>query len=75
MLLENNFMYVFHFNIHCIHHAFPMDKYTLVFPPVVGHMILYSLFYKPITNNFEANTASPMLLGIVIGYQLYDLMH
>ena len=74
-VLQNNFMYAFHFNIHGIHHAFPMDKYRLVFPPVVGHMILYPLFYKPITNNFEANTAYPMLLGIVIGYQLYDLMH
>lgn len=67
-ILQNNLMYAFHFNIHGIHHAFPMDKYRLVFPPTIGHMILYPLFYKPITSNFSPETAYPLLFGIVVGY-------
>ena len=61
-------MYAFHFNIHGIHHAFPMDKYRLVFPPTIGYIVLYYLFYLPITNNLAAETAFPLLFGIVVGY-------
>lgn len=74
-IMKNRLMYAFHFMIHGIHHAFPMDRYRLVFPPVLGHVILYALFMQPITAIFHPDIAYPLLFGIVVGYQIYDLMH
>jgi 4-hydroxysphinganine ceramide fatty acyl 2-hydroxylase len=67
-IMKNNFMYAFHFNIHGIHHAFPMDKYRLVFPPTIGYIVLYYMFYLPITKNLAPETAFPLLFGFVVGY-------
>lgn len=70
----NGPVYAFHFMIHGIHHAFPQDRFRLVFPPILGHVIFYFVFYLPtfwIPDAFKF----PLLEGITIGYIMYDLMH
>lgn len=42
-------VFCFHFLIHGIHHAFPQDRYRLVFPPVPGAIIIFSAGYLPIS--------------------------
>lgn len=39
-----------HFMLHGIHHAFPMDRYRLVFPPILGYPIMYGVILTPIRN-------------------------
>ena len=36
-----------HFLIHGIHHAFPMDRYRLVLPPILGYSAYYLLVFIP----------------------------
>ena len=37
-----------HFLLHGIHHAFPMDRYRLVLPPIVGYALYFFLIFTPI---------------------------
>ena len=64
-LPQNNFMYVFHFCLHGIHHAFPEDSLRLVFPPFLGHIILYFVFLKPLRSALPADIAFAFMLGIL----------
>ena len=45
---KSNVILTFHFLIHGIHHAFPMDRYRLVFPPAPGFIVLYLFFGVPL---------------------------
>ena len=72
---KTNFLFAFHYTIHGIHHCFPMDRYRLVFPPVPGHITLYIFFYLPFTKALPLGIAFPFLIGNLIGYQMYDLLH
>ena len=72
---QSNFLFAFHYTIHGIHHCFPMDRYRLVFPPVPGHITLYIFFYLPMTTALPLEIAFPVLIGNLIGYQMYDLLH
>jgi len=47
ILPDNPKAIALHFMFHGIHHAFPMDKYRLVFPPVMG-LIMYSFLFMPL---------------------------
>ena len=38
-LPNNNFAFAFHFITHGLHHAYPMDRYRLVFPPIFGFFL------------------------------------
>lgn len=49
---NNKELRTFHFLIHGIHHAFPMDRYRLVFPPLPGFILMYIIFGTPIRNLF-----------------------
>uniref|UniRef100_A0A7S3IDP4 Fatty acid hydroxylase domain-containing protein n=1 Tax=Strombidium inclinatum TaxID=197538 RepID=A0A7S3IDP4_9SPIT len=74
-LPKSNLLYVLHFSLHGIHHAFPEDTLRLVFPPLLGHILLYYLFLVPITNNFPAWFSFAFMLGLLQGYQTYDCFH
>jgi len=72
-LPDNRFALLFHFLFHGIHHAFPMDRNRLVFPPVAAFplykLVMYSLFllfgpYYPCVG-----------AGTLTGYIMYDLTH
>ena len=60
--------------IHGIHHAFPQDAMRLVFPPLLGHLIFYFIFWLPMLIIPDV-VKFPLMVGILIGYQSYDLMH
>ena len=77
-LPENNgtFQYA-HFLIHGVHHAFPMDRYRLVFPILPGlslGFLIYQLtgivrFFLPPLHQ------DTIFAGIIIGYVCYDMIH
>lgn len=70
----NGPIYAFHFMIHGVHHAFPQDAMRLVFPPALGHLLFYFVFWLPlymVPNQIKF----PWYMGIYIGYVSYDLMH
>jgi 4-hydroxysphinganine ceramide fatty acyl 2-hydroxylase len=52
---NNKEIRTFHFLIHGIHHAFPMDRLRLVFPPLPGFILMYIVFGTPIRNLFYLN--------------------
>jgi 4-hydroxysphinganine ceramide fatty acyl 2-hydroxylase len=72
---KNKLVLTFHFLIHGIHHAFPMDRYRLVFPPAPGFIVLYLFFGVPLENIFTYHTYAPLAMGIIFGYVSYDMMH
>lgn len=64
-----------HFLLHGIHHAFPMDRFRLVFPVLPGYIIFYIFFIAPINQLFPEGISGPLIAGNMIGYVLYDLIH
>ena len=63
-----------HFMAHGIHHAFPMDRYRLVFPIVPGYslgIMLYSVYWLL----FPSAYVRLLFAGTLIGYIQYDLTH
>lgn len=64
-----------HFMIHGIHHAFPMDRFRLVFPILPGYLVFTAFFITPIKLIFFEEWASTLIAGSMIGYVLYDLIH
>ena len=67
------FLRMVHFLLHGIHHAFPMDRNRLVFPPVAAYP-LYRLIKFCVYVLF-GNFYSPILAGVLSGYIIYDLTH
>ncbi len=64
-----------HFLLHGIHHAFPSDPKRLVFPPLLG-LVLLKIFFIPIFSSFLPEKQFPALLaGGITGYILYDMTH
>ena len=64
-----------HFLLHGQHHCFPSDKMRLVFPPLPALAIGYFLV-GPSVNTCVSDVAwYPMMIGIFLGYIVYDLLH
>jgi len=72
---KNRLVLTFHFMIHGIHHAFPMDRYRLVFPPAPGYLVIYLFLGLPLEKIFTVDIYAPLSAGIIIGYVSYDMMH
>jgi 4-hydroxysphinganine ceramide fatty acyl 2-hydroxylase len=68
-------IFAFHFMLHGIHHAFPMDRLRLVFPPVPGCAVHYFFIITPMSWVLPANILYGVVAGELIGYVLYDLIH
>ena len=64
-----------HFLIHGIHHAFPMDRYRLVFPPLPGYLIMYVFFVIPLRAIFPLEYSGAVIAGNMTMYVLYDMIH
>lgn len=45
---KTRMLYAFHFLVHGIHHAFPSDRYRLVFPPIPGFAVIGCLVVPPL---------------------------
>ena len=74
-LPENSGIYMVHFLVHGIHHAFPSDRYRLVFPPVPGFILLYGVvkpFFIALLGNEKQNAFT---IGFISGYVCYDMIH
>lgn len=67
--------YAIHFLVHGIHHAFPQDRYRLVFPPILGYPIMNLVIVPPIFATFPQEWAYPVCVGALIGYIGYDMIH
>jgi 4-hydroxysphinganine ceramide fatty acyl 2-hydroxylase len=65
----------FHFLLHGIHHAFPMDPLRLVFPVVPGYLIMYLVFVTPIYHLVQPAAAGAVVAGVMMGYVTYDMVH
>jgi len=72
-LPDNNIALMAHFLFHGIHHAFPMDKNRLVFPPVAAYPLYRGI--KFLTWVFFGNVHTLVIAGILTGYIFYDLTH
>lgn len=72
---NNKEIRTFHFLIHGIHHAFPMDRYRLVFPPLPGFILMEIFFGSPLKMIFHRDYYCPIACGVIVGYLAYDLMH
>lgn len=72
-LPNTSYAFLLHYLLHGIHHAFPMDRYRLVFPPVAAIPIVYGLnsLYIFLFDEF----AAAFLAGTILGYIGYDLTH
>ena len=68
-------MYVAHFLLHGIHHAFPMDRYRLVFPPILGIIVFTVIITPPLQMVAPVAWYGPLVVGTNFGYILYDLIH
>lgn len=67
--------YAVHFMVHGIHHAFPSDAYRLVFPPFLGHIVYFSIFYYPLRAVMPEAYFYSFLLGTQFAYLIYDMIH
>ena len=72
-LPDNRTMLMLHFLLHGIHHAFPMDRNRLVFPPAAAYP-LYLLIKFSVSTIF-GGLYCPILAGVITGYIMYDLTH
>lgn len=74
-LPANNTAYVAHFLLHGIHHAYPQDRYRLVFPVVPGYFIMFFVLvplYRAIIPEFMFDA---FMGGSFLGYIIYDMIH
>jgi dihydroceramide fatty acyl 2-hydroxylase len=64
-----------HFLVHGVHHDHPNDPLRLVMPPLMSAPIMagaFSIIYA--LTDFQP-VAYPVMLGFMMGYVLYDLVH
>ena len=74
ILPDNSFAFSLHFLIHGIHHAFPMDRYRLVFPPLPGIALWMTVAYFPFTLIFD-KSLNAIFAGTMFGYMLFEQVH
>ena len=72
-LPDNRFALMTHFLFHGIHHAFPMDKSRLVFPPVAAYPLYLGI--KACLSMIYGRYYLIILAGVLTGYMIYDLTH
>lgn len=74
-LPTGNFAMCAHFLFHGIHHAFPMDKLRLVFPPHMALILYFGVFrplYSAIVPTYYYHG---IMAGTMFGYMSYDMIH
>jgi 4-hydroxysphinganine ceramide fatty acyl 2-hydroxylase len=61
--------------LHGIHHAFPMDRLKLVFPPIPGLAVHFVLIIIPMSYVIPRPYLYTVVAGELFGYVLYDMVH
>jgi len=74
-LPDNKVLFIIHFLAHGIHHAFPMDRYRLVFPVALGYVVVNLLFVPFFRAILPALLFPATVTGGILGYVAYDLIH
>ena len=64
-----------HFMLHGIHHAFPQDRYRLVYPPLPGYFLLGFFIVLPIRSSFSEQYSGTVVAGALFMYICYDMIH
>jgi 4-hydroxysphinganine ceramide fatty acyl 2-hydroxylase len=73
---HNKWVFSAHFFVHGIHHAFPQDRFRIVFPPVVGQvLVMYPILYRGFKACIPEMYFYNIFLGFTIGYVLYEMTH
>lgn len=72
---ESPELFTAHFLIHGIHHAFPSDRFRLVFPPFPGIIIGKLAFEVPAWSVLTSEQHAPFFVGFYLGYIVYDMIH
>jgi 4-hydroxysphinganine ceramide fatty acyl 2-hydroxylase len=73
---HNKYLFTAHFFTHGIHHAFPQDRYRIVFPPVPGNLfIMYPVVYRGFKALIPAEYFYNFFLGLTVGYLIYEMIH
>lgn len=73
---HNKYLFTAHFFTHGIHHAFPQDRYRIVFPPVPGNLfIFYPFVYRGIKALIPEEYFFNFFLGLTVGYTIYEMIH
>ena len=72
-LPENSYVLTLHYLLHGIHHTFPMDRYRLVLPPILG--IILELMVRYLYLSLFDEFAYGFIAGTFLGYVGYDLTH
>ena len=65
----------FHFMLHGVHHAYPMDRLRLVFPPIPGVAVHFVLILVPMSYIIPHPYLYGVASGELFGYVLYDMIH
>lgn len=68
-------IFFMHFFLHGIHHAYPMDRMRLVFPPIPGYVIHWFLIIQPLKLFIGEPYIGAVVSGILTFYVFYDLGH
>uniref|UniRef100_UPI00359027ED fatty acid 2-hydroxylase isoform X1 n=1 Tax=Myxine glutinosa TaxID=7769 RepID=UPI00359027ED len=63
-----------HFLLHGQHHKSPFDRSRLVFPPLPASLFV-GLFYLPLRAMLPSTIRGTVMVGGLLGYVVYDLMH
>jgi 4-hydroxysphinganine ceramide fatty acyl 2-hydroxylase len=74
-LPNNSKVIAVHFLFHGQHHAFPMDKYRLVFPPTMS-LAMWVFLVMPVVVAFSPKVMFYAIsAGVQAGYVSYDMIH
>ncbi len=60
-------IFAFHFLLHGVHHAYPMDRMRLVFPPFPGYFVHFFFVITPMSWVFPSNMIYGAAAGEVFG--------
>lgn len=73
-IIPGNLAFCTHFLIHGIHHAFPMDRYRLVFP-IPFAIVVATIVGTILCSIGGVAWGSFMMGGFGVGYVIYDINH
>lgn len=75
LLPDNQVAFTVHFLLHGVHHFLPMDRYRLVFPPVLFIMLSGSVWMTFKLLGVEYHWRCGIFCGALSGYIVYDMLH
>ena len=75
MVPNTRALFTMHFAMHGVHHAFPYDKHRCAIPTVSAMGIFACFIYPTAIRVVPQLVLPPFMIGLLLGYILYDLIH